>query len=100
MFHNIKFFEEGKFYIMTGQGKEWSDYDGPFDTANEACAHLCQLAGPWASPEAIQSAVMVRFVEGMTHLVKDDNGQPINGAQIFWGNAIWYGGEIIFEKDE
>jgi len=36
-------FEDNKFYVLSGEGKRYSEYDGPFDDAQEAFAFLKEL---------------------------------------------------------
>jgi len=90
-------FTEGKYYLLTGSGEKWSDYDGPFDTAREAVQHMAVLCGEYTTPEMVNSAVLTYFSNDMLDLLKDDNGSPINGNQIYWKNTIWKDGEIIWE---
>ena len=97
---NVTSFEENKFYIATGRGEKWSDYDGSFDAIQEAIEHLVQLCGDNASPEMVNSAVITHFQNNMLDLVKDDNGLPIDGKQIHWKNTIWYQDKIIWESNE
>lgn len=88
-----------KFYVMTGGGRQWSDYDGPFDSAKDGVAHLVKLCSEWASPETINSAVLVYFNGKVIDLVKDDNGSPIDGKQISWRNPIFYKDELVWESE-
>lgn len=89
-------FTEGKFYIMTGKGERWSDFDGPFNGAVDACAVLTTLAGEWSSPELVK-ATLVKFQNNVLSLVKDDGGNPVNGNQIQWRNTIVINNEIAWE---
>lgn len=77
-------FDEGKFYISTGNGCKWSDYDGPFDTLEEAKEVLQELCGEWSSPEMLNTAVITVFKGGVLDLAKDHNGGIINGKQCYW----------------
>ena len=97
---SIKSFSESKYYLLTGSGKKWSDFDGPFDTAKEAVDHMALLCGENASPEILASSVLVHFSNNVLELVKDDNDSPVNGNQIYWKNTIWKNGEIIWENKE
>lgn len=93
----IKAFTEGKYYVSTGKGVNWSDYEGPFDTAEGGIEHLAQLCSEWSSPEMLHGCVLTYFHNNQLHLAKDDQGMPINGQQISWGNTILRGGKIIWE---
>lgn len=90
-------FTEDKYYLSTGTGEKWSDYDGPFDTLREAVLHMASLCGENASPEMLKSAILTYFKNNELDLVKDDNGSPINGHQIYWKNTILKGGEILWD---
>lgn len=90
-------FEEGMYYVSTGRGENWSDYDGPFPNPTEAVNHMAELCGEYATPEMVNSAVLTHFRDGQLDLAKDDNRQPINGQAIHWGSTIWKDGEIIWE---
>lgn len=92
----ITSFEENKYYVMTGKGENWSDYDGPFDSPAGACHFLKKLCGAWASPEAL-SATVVEFKEGRLDLFKCDNNNPVNGNSVFWSNTVYHKGVIILE---
>lgn len=98
MFYSINEFTEGKYYLLTGKGEKWSDYDGPFDTAKEAVNHMAMLCGEFTTPEMLNSAVLTHFKDNQLHLLRDDNGSPINGQQIFYNNTIYKNGEIIWES--
>jgi hypothetical protein len=99
MMPTISKFEEDKFYILTGKGEKWSDFDGPFSTPKDAVDHLAKLCDEYASPEIMRSAVLVRFKDNLLDLVRDDNNySPINGSDIYWKNTIIYKGEILFER--
>lgn len=93
-------FIEGSFYLSTGSGKRWSDYDGPFETIQEAVQYMALLCGDLASPEMINSTVVTHFSNNVLDLVKDDNGVPIDGKQICWKNTICKDGEIIWESND
>ena len=62
-------FKEGCYYVMNGSGKNWSDYDGPFDK-EEAREFLGKMNSEYASPEMRQS-VLTFFSNGMLDLVKE-----------------------------
>lgn len=95
---SITEFTENKYYIMTGSGEKWSDFDGPFDTAADACLLLATLAGEWASPE-LGRATLVKFQNNVLDLVKDDSGIPVNGNHIYWKTAIVINSEIVWEPE-
>lgn len=93
-------FTEGKYYVSTGGGESWSDYEGPFDTAKEAVETLAELCSEWSSPEMLHSSVLTYFHNDQLHLSKTDQGIAINGQQISWGNTIMKDGEIIWEPSQ
>jgi len=94
---SIKSFTEGKYYVSTGGGENWSDYEGPFDTAKEAVETLAELCSEWSSPEMLYGCVVTYFHNNVLDLCKTDQGIAINGQQISWGNTIMKDGEIIWE---
>jgi hypothetical protein len=91
-------FEEGKFYVMTGGGEKWSDYDGPFESGRAAVQHMADLCGEFASPEMLKSSVVTKFKDGVLSLVRDDRGNAINGSTIYWKNTVVLDNEIIWES--
>lgn len=93
---NIKTFEDGMYYICTGNGQRWSDYDGPFDSIEKAISYLALLSGDYATPEMLGS-VLVFFKDNVLDLVKDDNKQPINGKAIFFKKTIRLNEKVIWE---
>lgn len=94
-------FTENKFYVMTGNGQKWSDYDGPFDTPEEGCELLHQLCGgDYSVPEIINSAVLTHFRDNMLHLVKDDTGDIVNGKAISWNKSIYIDQKLVWEKND
>jgi len=97
MMYSIDSFTEDKFYLSTGKGENWSDYDGPFDNIQEVCDHMAVLCGEYTTPEMLHSAVVTHFKNNVLDLVKDDNGSPVNGNQIYWKNTIYYKGEVAWE---
>ena len=90
-------FIEGKYYVSTAGGENWSDYEGPFDTAKEAVETLASLCDEWSSPEMLHSCVLTYFHNNVLDLAKDDQGCAINGQQIGWGNTILRGGKVVWE---
>ena len=77
-------FTEGKHYVMSGTGEKWSDFDGPFDTQEDAITYLKQFINEdrTFSPEMLRMLV-VEFKNGMLHMVKVD-GHPLNGEYLYW----------------
>jgi len=65
------------FYIMANQ----QIMDGPFDTKTAAIEHLKIMCGEWASPELL-SQFLAHFDGQILELVKDENGEVINGHLI------------------
>lgn len=93
-------FVEGMYYVMTGPGEDWSDFDGAFDCIRDAVLHLAALsAGDYSVPEVVNSCVLTHFVDNQLHLVRDDKGLPIDGKQLCWGNTIVKNGVVLWEKD-
>lgn len=95
---NITEFTEKKYYISRWGGKEWSDYDGPFDTVPEAVERMIELC-EWSSPEMLNSTVLTYFEDNQLNLAKDDNGKPINGLHI-QKNTATKNGEAIWEGNK
>lgn len=96
---SISEFIEDKYYVSTGTGKNWSDYEGPFNNLSEAFSQMSSLCGDYASPEMVRSALLTYFSNNMLDLVKDDNGNPINGRQVHLKNTIYKDGQVL-HKDE
>ena len=80
--HQITKFEPNKFYVMTPPGEQWSDYDGPFDTDEEALNFLRQFINENFnhSPEMLMM-VVIHFDGKHTNLVKRD-GVPLDGQYL------------------
>lgn len=72
----VKSFEEGKYYVMTGSGKSWADFDGPFDNPQKAKDHLLEFLSDYTTPEMMQM-VITYFKDGTLDLYKE-NGVIIN----------------------
>lgn len=75
-------FIEGKYYVMSGSGENWSDFDGPFADQDEAVQYLRQFINEERtySPEMLRMLV-VHFKSGMLDMVKVD-GLPLNGEYL------------------
>lgn len=77
--------DDKRFYVLTGSGELRSDFEGPF-TLPEATDHLKSLCGQWASPEMINTAVIVTLSNNVFDLFKDENGNVIDGKRVFWNS--------------
>lgn len=76
-------FEKDKYYVMTPPGRNWSDYEGPFDTNQRAFEHLKELVDPdYYTPES-QWITLVFFDGKQVDLVKHD-GVVVNGQMVIW----------------
>ncbi len=77
-------FEEGKYYVMSGNGQKWSDYDGPFANQDEAVSHMKLFINKdhTYSPEMLRM-VITHFKSNQLELVKI-NGVPYNGEYLYW----------------
>lgn len=77
-------FEDNKFYVMSPPGESWIDFDGPFDSQDEAVAYLKLFINEkhTHSPEML-NMVVVHFKDKTLDLVKV-NDHPLNGEYLFW----------------
>lgn len=91
---NITKFTEGKFYVMWGQGKNWSDYE-EFHSSIAAVEHMKSMCTEWASPEHY-NCVLTHFKNGVMNLFKDDNDRIVNGNKIYWKDTVVIEGEVVF----
>lgn len=90
-------FDENCYYVQTGTGSKWDDFDGPFEKFSDALDQLKRLCdGDYVVPEVLNSAVIVVFKNNLLDLVKDDKGQPIDGKCIYWKKSIIVNGECLF----
>ena len=81
--YQVKTFEEGKFYVMTPPGEAWGDYEGPFDTSDQALTFLGQFINEKMthSPEMLRMAV-IQCRDNQTHLARSDEGVILNGEYL------------------
>jgi hypothetical protein len=66
----IDHFIEGKYYVMSGQGENWSDFDGPFDDVEDAKMFLGQFDNAFTPPE--RHMVVVKVGKYTLDLVKEN----------------------------
>lgn len=78
----VAHFEVDKFYVMTPPGEMWQDYEGPFDTDEQALDYLRQFVNENLnySPEMLRM-VVIHFDGKHTDLVKRD-GVILNGQYL------------------
>ena len=72
-------FQEGKFYVCSPPGENWSDYEGPFTNLENGVEHLQKFVSEYTTPE-MTGMVLVKFENNQLHLVKDADGCVINVA--------------------
>jgi len=81
-----------EFYILGGDP---NDHEGPYSFEG-AWRMLIDLCGVWASPEAINSYVLGKRVDGgAMQLAKDDNDNVISGSGLAHGTTYWVDGKIL-----
>jgi hypothetical protein len=80
----FKHFQENHYYVMTGNGCKWFDFDGPFSTKEEGVSFLKEMVGEYASPEVINGMALCYFKDNTLGLVKDDNGDVITSKKLYW----------------
>lgn len=92
-------FIEGKYYLMSGRGQQWSDYEGPmeFSEAFSLLRRLCDHA--YVTPETLPT-VICYFDGKQLDLVRCDDGTYLNGKQFHTGSSIVYKEEMIWSSDQ
>lgn len=77
-------FEENSYYICTPPGKNWSDFDGPFGSQEEAVEYMKRFINKdrTHSPEML-SMVVTHFKNNVLEMVKVDD-VPLNGEWLYW----------------
>lgn len=78
----ITHFEEGKYYVMTGTGVRWSDYEGPWDSQEIAVAYLKNFVNEHHSysPEMLRFVVV--FFDGKQVDLVKVNGEILDGEYL------------------
>lgn len=80
---------EGKYYILTGNGMKWSDFEGPITNLVDALEHIQKLCcNDFSSPEMINSGIICLFKDGKIDAVRDDNGVPLSGKSLHWKKRL------------
>lgn len=79
-------FEDGRYYVMSGAGLKFSDYDGPFDDADQSLDYIRNFINKNFnfSPEMLRM-VVVQYKEyqegGQLEIVKQ-SGVILNGEYV------------------
>jgi len=79
-------FEAGKFYVMTPPGLEWGDYEGPFDTDEQALDYLRQFVNERLnySPEMLRMVIIQckEYPDGIQADLAKRDGVVLNGQYL------------------
>lgn len=81
----VESFEDNKFYVMSGQGKKWSDFDGPFDSIEEGISFMRKLCcGDYCTPDHINGTILVLFKNNILDIAKNTNQEEITGKFVHY----------------